>query len=89
MLLKALKEHADKTTKELPDFHSVQEVKYAIDIDIHGIPSEYGVKELTDQDKPSRGVRPGDPVILKNVGYIPVAPGPRRLRPRNPTQYKD
>lgn len=55
MLLKALKERAK--TKELPDFHSVQEVRYAIDLDINGIPSNDGVRELSDPDRPSRGIR--------------------------------
>lgn len=71
MLLKALKEQAERT-KELPDFHSVQEVRYAIDLDKDGQPTGSGLRELSDPVKPNRGVRLTIPSSSRTSGISPL-----------------
>ncbi|MGQ0680416.1 MAG: type I-C CRISPR-associated protein Cas8c/Csd1 [Actinomycetota bacterium] len=71
MLLKALRDQAAKE-KELPDFHSSQEVRYAIDIDERGVPTTGEVRELQDPGKPSRGPRLTIPSSARTSGIAPL-----------------
>lgn len=71
MLLRALKERSE-TRKDLPDFHSLQEVRYAIDLDEHGVLTKQEVRELADPVKPNRGVLLTIPYVARTSGVLPL-----------------
>lgn len=71
MLLEALKAQAQRK-KELPDFHSLQEVRYAIDIDMHGVPTTGEVRELSNPNKPNRGIDIPIPYVSRTRNVLPL-----------------